>query len=165
MRLVRWGLTAVAAVLLAGVVVWVVGAQLPVEHRTAVTRIIPVDVESVWARIERVTAWPEWQAIEVEPVGEDSVRIRQQGETLVYRIERPAPRTLVTRIVSEGLPFGGQWTWTAAPTAAGATEVTIVEDGEVYDPVFRFFARFVFGHEQSLVTALDALEASFREQP
>lgn len=163
--LVRWGMVAVGVTVLAGVVLWVVGSRLPVEHRATLSRTIDGEVETVWARIEQVEGWPDWQDVEVDRIGEDSVRVRQEGETLLYRLERPAPRTLVTRIVSENLPFGGSWTWKAAGAGSGATVVTIVEDGEVYDPFFRFFARFVFGHEGSIRRALDALEASFHPAP
>ena len=45
------------------------------------------------------------------------------------------PRRFVTMIV--GHPdFGGTWTWTFEPTKGG-TRVTIREDGEVFDPLFR----------------------------
>lgn len=163
-RMLRWGGTGVAVLVVPVAVVWAVGSQLPVEHRASGTRTVPADIDLVWDRVEDVQGWPEWQELEVQPLGEDSARVRQDGETLLYRLERPAPRTLVTRIVGEDLPFGGAWTWSAAPAGDGTTEVTIVEDGEVYDPIYRFFSRYVFGHEASIRRALDALEASFADQ-
>ena len=161
MRAVRWGGVILGVPLLAGLGMWAVGSTLPVAHRASVTRVIEADPATVWSRIDDVAGWADWRDTEVEILGPDSVRIRMEGETLDYRVERPSLRTLVTRIVTPGLPFGGRWTWSARPVDDGATEVTIVEEGEVYDPIFRFFSRFVFGQESSIRAALDDLEASF----
>ena len=164
MRATRWvGLT-LAALLLLGAVIWGVGSMLPIQHRAAASRVLAADADSVWRRIDRVAEWPSWQDLTVELVAEDTVRVAQEGQVLLYHLDRTRPRTLVTAIVSPGLPFGGRWTWTVVPSASGSAVVTIVEDGEVYDPFFRFFGRFVFGHDRSIRAALDALEASFAER-
>jgi hypothetical protein len=34
--------------------------------------------------------------------------------------------------------------------AAGGTTLTVVERGEVYNPVFRFVSRYVIGHTRTL---------------
>ncbi len=64
----------------------------------------------------------------------------------------------VAAITDDTLPFGGRWTFDLSPEGAG-TRVRIVEDGEVRDPLYRFFARFVFGQTGSMIAWLDALEA------
>lgn len=64
-------------------------------------------------------------------------------------VEQHRPRRLVTAIVDQKLPFGGSWTYDFAPTAAGTT-LTVVERGEVYNPVFRFVSRYVVGHTRTL---------------
>jgi hypothetical protein len=38
--------------------------------------------------------------------------------------------------------------------------VTIREDGEVYNPVFRFASRFIIGHDATTRKYIAALEAS-----
>ena len=55
------------------------------------------------------------------------------------------------------MPFGGTWTYRLEPTASG-TRLTITEDGEIYNPTFRFVARFVLGYEGTMTRYLDALE-------
>jgi hypothetical protein len=64
-------------------------------------------------------------------------------------VEQDRPHRLVTKIVGEKLPFGGSWTYEFAP-AAGGTTLTVVERGEVYNPVFRFVSRYVIGHTRTL---------------
>ena len=59
------------------------------------------------------------------------------------------PSLLVARIADPKLPFGGTWTYRIAP-AAGGSDLTITEDGEVYNVFFRFMSRFVFGHHATM---------------
>ena len=47
------------------------------------------------------------------------------------------------------LPFGGTWTYEVQPDGTGSA-VTITEDGEVYNPIFRFVSRFFIGYEGTL---------------
>ena len=75
---------------------------------------------------------------------------------MTISIERSEPpRLLVTRI-EPGLPFGGTWTYELAPDAGGSV-LTITERGEVYNPIFRFMSRFIFGHDSTLAGYMAAL--------
>src|ERR1700687_4353203 len=56
---------------------------------------------------------------------------------------------LITRIVDRSLPFGGTWIYTLVPDG-GSTPFLIVEDGEVYNRVFRLISRFVVGHDSTI---------------
>jgi hypothetical protein len=67
------------------------------------------------------------------------------------------PRRLVTRIADEDLPFGGTWTYELEPLGA-STRVILTENGEVYNPIFRFVSRFLLGHDATMIVYLDALE-------
>jgi hypothetical protein len=72
------------------------------------------------------------------------------------RMERPS--LLVARIDSKDLAFGGTWTYRIAP-APGGSDLTITEDGEVYNVIFRFMSKFVFGQHATLDTYLKNLQA------
>lgn len=161
MKVVKWIGIVLAFLLAIFAMIRAVGARLPVEHRATVSATVAGDVDEVWRRIDGIHAWPTWRAVEVEILAEDSVRVREAGETILYRIERPGARILVTEIATPGLPFGGRWTWSVEPGPDGSSAVTITEDGEVYDPVFRFFSRYVFGHDGNIRRALEELQASF----
>jgi hypothetical protein len=62
----------------------------------------------------------------------------------------------VTRIVDE-TAFGGTWTMEITPTPSGS-RLTITERGEIYNPVFRALARFVFGYEGTIASCLAAAQ-------
>jgi hypothetical protein len=133
----RWISYLVAAVVLIGVIATIVGAMLPQAHTVSRTARIGMPPGALHTLIlEQVT----------EP------------QKYPVRIERNEPPSLiVTRIVGEKLPFGGTWTYRIAP-APGGSELTIMEDGEVYNPLFRFMSRFVFGHYATMDAFLKNLK-------
>lgn len=163
MKALKWLGLAVAGLIVVVVAIRAIGSRLPVQHQATVTRTVAADADAVWRRVDRIEEWPAWQDVTVEVLAEDSVRVRQAGQTLLYRVDRSRPRTLVTEIATPGLPFGGRWTWSVRSGERGSTIVSIVEDGEVYHPFFRFLSRFVFGHDSTIRAVMDALEASFEE--
>ena len=66
------------------------------------------------------------------------------------------------QVVSD-LPFGGTWTFELSPQGK-ESELRITEDGFVSNTLFRFLARFVFGHTGSMEGFLRQLGAKFGEQ-
>ena len=55
-------------------------------------------------------------------------------------------------------PSAGPGRMRIAPTASGST-LTITEHGEIYNPVFRFVARYVQGYTATIDNYLRALHA------
>jgi hypothetical protein len=79
-------------------------------------------------------------------------------------VEQLVPdRMLVGRIANTDLPFGGAWTYELTPAGEGLTTLRITEDGEVYNPIFRFVSRFVMGHEATMKQYLGAVGTRFAE--
>jgi len=69
---------------------------------------------------------------------------------------------MVTRILDTNLGYSGQWTYAFA-AENGGTRVTITEDGEVSNVIFRFMSRYVFGHTATLDTYLNSIAKRFGE--
>jgi hypothetical protein len=63
---------------------------------------------------------------------------------------------LKRRIASENVPYSATWTYLLRADG-GHTVVRIREDGEVYNPVFRFVSRFVIGQTRTMDAYLRAL--------
>lgn len=59
-------------------------------------------------------------------------------------------------INTANLPYSGSWTY-LLERSGGGTVVRITEDGEVYNPVFRFMSRFVLGQTRTMDAYLRAL--------
>jgi uncharacterized protein YndB with AHSA1/START domain len=144
---------------------YLVGAFLPARHSVTVTREVAATPDEVWAVITGVEDFPAWRpgvvrAESLEPIG-GWPAWREEGPdgTLTFAVAAVEPsRMLVTEIVDEGLPFGGRWTYTLEPTPTG-TEITITEDGFVYNPIYRIVSRFFVGYETTADTYLQALAA------
>jgi len=145
------------------VLIVVIGMLLPKNHTATVSQRIGASAEAVFATITNWNEFPAWRS------GLKSVAPRDDGgwiETSSHGvipfvvIESVNPSRLVTRIADPKLPFGGTWTWVLTPDAAGCV-VTITEDGEVFNPVFRFVSRFVLGYEGTMKTVLRDLQRKF----
>ena len=161
----RWIVYAVAALALMVAIVVIIGALLPKAHsasRTARIALPPEALYTVLSDVGQYAAWrkdvkslerlpdrdgrPAW----VEDVG---------GMKIPMYFERMEPPSLlVARIADPKLAFGGTWTYRIAP-AAGGSDLTITEDGEVYNVFFRFMSRFVFGHHATMDGFIKHLQA------
>ena len=149
-----WILLAVLAALV--LIVLVVGALLPAAHTVARRVQLPRPPAAVFTAITEAATQPGWRpglkSVEALPPSGDKRCYREVLDfgpiDLRVEVEEPGHR-LITRIVTEGSPFGGTWTFLLKPTADG-TELSITEHGEVYNVVFRFLSRFVFGHTATI---------------
>jgi hypothetical protein len=150
------------------VVMAAVGAMLPRGHHVARKAGFHVAPEVLYAVLAGA---PDWRT-GVKGYGElpdQDGRKRWWEEDIHHHkityelVEAKPPERLVTRIAQPGLPFGGGWTFEIKPLANGGAEVRIQEDGEIYNPIFRFMARFLFGYTGSIETYLRDLGAKFGE--
>ena len=151
-------------VLLLAVVI--VGWRLPVAHMATSTVTLDASPESVFAVISTPENYPSWRSDvkKVDVTTEKGVtRFREDGSNgpILFEItERVSPRRFVTRIADKSLPFGGRWIYEITPTAAGS-ELRITEEGEVYNPFFRFVSRFIMGHTATIDAYLAAVKKRF----
>jgi hypothetical protein len=165
MRSILW---IVAAVAIAGVVIVIVGYSLPKGHTATGSLQLAQPPEAVYARLADVERYPSWRPGVKELVrqpdrdGRPAWIENAGGMKIPLYFERMEPPSLlVARIADPSLPFGGTWTYRIAP-APGGSRVTITEDGEVYNPFFRFMSRFVFGYNATLDEFVKNLEAAGR---
>jgi uncharacterized protein YndB with AHSA1/START domain len=161
LRTVAW---IVGVLLTLGLAVTAIGWALPVGHvasRTATLAAPPAQVFDIVARVDAYhTWWNEVSRVEMLPAANSRTRFRQETSTggiVIEVTEQAPPSRFVTRIADPDQPFGGTWTWEISPEAAG-TRVTITERGEIYNPLFRFMARFVFGYTGTMESVLAALQ-------
>lgn len=98
-----------------------------------------------------------WEAVPSADGREFVRETTPSGETVTYElVDSVPPRLLKRRIATENLPYSGTWTYSLELNGAN-TLVRITEDGEVYNPVFRFMSRFVLGHTRTMDAYLRAL--------
>jgi len=150
----KWLLIVVLS--LAGMLILIVaiGVLLPQKHHVSRTIALNQPAETVW---DLISGPPKWRSdirnYQELPAHEGHRMWREtdkHGQTITYQaIELFPPRRLVVRIADPGLPFGGTWIYEVTP-GDHACSLTITEDGEVYNPLFRFVSRFFIGHTATI---------------
>ena len=138
-------------------VVVAIGYSLPVKHRAQGEATFNARPDSVFSLITNVEAFPSWRAgvksTERLPPRDGKQRFREVSKngTISYLIETlDPPRRMVTRIDDKSLPFGGSWTYEVAPVGSTQSTLRITEEGEIYNPVFRFVSRFIMGYDGTI---------------
>ena len=148
------------------IVAAVIGAMLPQKHHASRKARYRATPEALYAVI---AGPPDWRTgVKSFGVLPEKNGRKQWWEEDTHRqkityelVEDAPPRRLATRIVEPGLPFGGAWTFEIAPADGGGSDVRITEDGEIYNVIFRFMARFFFGYTASIETYLRDLATKF----
>jgi hypothetical protein len=146
----------------------IVGALLPPGHsatRRSRFRVAPDALYAVLA------GPPDWRSgVKSFGVLPDEEGRKRWWEEDSYRhkitfemVEDRPPERMVVRIAEKGLPFSGMWTFEITPAPGGGSELSIREDGEIYNVMFRFLARFVFGYTGSIERYFKDLGAKFGE--
>jgi hypothetical protein len=156
--MLKWTALIVVALIVLVALVALIGTFLPKGHRVSRTVVYSAPPESVYAAITDFAKFPEWRSgiktVDIISNGEGGTRFREDGPhgTITYKVEerRPGSR-LVTRIDDPSLPFGGKWTLDVR-AVPGGSELTITEDGEVYNPIFRVMSKLVFSPYDTIDT-------------
>jgi uncharacterized protein YndB with AHSA1/START domain len=149
-------------------VVALLGARLPVSHVATRSVVIAAPPTDIFAAISDFSSASSWRGdVKSMSVTTDSAtgRLRvtevSSSGTMTMEVEQVMPpMRLVTRIVGDGLPYGGAWAYRLEPQGS-STRVTITEHGEVYHPVFRFISNYLIGHTGTLETYLTNLGRKF----
>jgi len=164
----KWVILIVALIALAIAVASAVGAMLPVKHRVSRKARFHQPPHAIYSVISGPPDWrPDVKASGPLPDvnGRKSWWERDShGRKIAYELVEDSPSRRVTRIAGENLPFGGVWTIEIAPASPTDSEIRVTEDGEVYNVIFRFLSRYVFGHAGTIEGYLRNLGAKFGEQ-
>lgn len=156
--MMKWILLVIGGLAALGAVTAAVGYVLPKGHKASRTQTYGAPPDAVFGAITEVRRYPEWRSdvkqIEVLPDDGKGLLFREKGGNgdVLFRFESmERPRRLVTRIADPSLPFGGTWTYELQPSGAG-TALTITEDGEVYNPIFRVMQKLFFSPYKTIDT-------------
>src|ERR1051325_22890 len=159
----------VAGLLVLVGIVALIGSGLPKTRVASASIRLRRSPQGVDAVVRDFNSAPKWRAdvksVEVEAPQGGPVRFREEGKhgAVNYELVEDVPaQRMVTRIRDTDLGYAGQWTYSFVPENGG-TRVTIREDGEVSNVIFRFMSRYVFGQTSTIDTYLTSLAAHFGE--
>ena len=160
--MLKWIIVVIFLLLVAVGLVAILGSQLPEQHVASRNAQFRQSPQQVWDIISGSPNWrPEvtgYELLSPDP-HRKWIEYGQHGQKMTFEVvDSNPPHKLVTRIADPHLPFGGSWTYEIAPTATGSS-LTITEHGEIYNPVFRFVARYLQGYTGTMDKYLKALHA------
>jgi len=164
----RWVLYGVIVLVGLAAVIFLIGLMLPATHEVSRSVVLGNPPDEIWAVITDFASNPSWRD-DIQRVSRLSDREgrpvwREEskgGDVIPYEtIESRPPSRLVRRIADPSLPFGGTWTIDLAPEGA-RTRVTITENGEVRNAIFRFVSVVILGHTTYIDKYLIALGRRF----
>jgi hypothetical protein len=147
----------VLVVLCAVVVIFIMGARLPVEHLASVSSTIAAPQAQVWQLIEDVNKQPTWRTglVRIEHVS--TINGRQCWTEVQNHMSMPLcevavqpPAMRVVTIASASLPFGGTWTYELQAIDANSTHLVITENGVTNPAFFRFIGHYIY-HEDTMI--------------
>lgn len=145
-----------------------IGMLLPKRHVVSMSATYSKSPEQLSALITGPQSWrPDVasESSETNSAGELlSLETDRRGRTIRYQVSVIQPsREFRRRITNRDLPYAGTWRYVLQPIGA-KTKVTVTEEGEVYNPAFRFIARFVMGYNKSIREYLIALGQASGEE-
>ena len=159
-----WLIALLAVLVLIGILVLGIGSMLPKEHHVTRRAHINRSPTEIWEVLTDFAGQPEWR-MDVRSVKRLSDQNGRQAwqETdkrgrpwIIETVESVAPRRLVRRIANVNSVFGGTWTYEIGEYGE-VTAMTITEDGEVYNPYFRFISKFIIGQTGTIDSYLKSL--------
>jgi uncharacterized protein YndB with AHSA1/START domain len=147
-----------------------IGSMLPARHVVARSILLHRSPQDVYATVRDFGSHPKWRAdvkrIEVEASQGGPVYFREEGKhgSVNYELVEDVPaQRMVTRIRDTDLGYSGEWTYLFTPEN-GDTRLTIRENGEVSNVLFRFMSRYFFGQTSTIDAYLTSLAKHFGEE-
>jgi hypothetical protein len=156
----------VGGVLLLAGIMALIGSMLPKTHVASRSILLHRTPQDIYAVVRDFGSAPKWRADVKRIEVETPVYFREVGKhgTVNYELVEDVPaQKMVTRIRDTDLGYSGQWTYSFTPENSG-TRVTIREDGEVSNVLFRFMSRYVFGQTSTIDSYLTSLAKHFGEE-
>lgn len=167
MKKLKFLAIAVAVLLFLLALMYGIGNLMPQSHTATRSQSFSTSQNQLWGLITNYPEYVNWRS-DVEKVELiDSVTWREyysHGDALTFQeVEKDSLIYLKTEIVDKNLPFGGHWEYTLLAKDENTTWVEITENGEVYNPLFRFINGVFMDQTATIQTFLNDLELEVKE--
>ncbi len=162
--MIRWAIIAVGLIIGMVAVVWIIGATLPRKHTVSVSKRFETPAETLFKAAIDIDGWPKWRSGVDEVIHLDGPGFRAEtisgDDRLAFDFDVDFKQLRMTsNIITEDIPFGGEWIIQVEAIAPKQSRITITENGFVDPPIWRFFSKFLIGHKRTAQQFLDDLDA------
>lgn len=148
----KWIVIILIAIVAIIALIYMIGYFMPVKHQSTIVTEFETSPAHAWSLITDYKSYSSWRRglKNVIPIDATHWTEVSANGTIHYEGEVLRPNEVfVIHITNKDLPFGGYWNFHLKPLG-NITELTITEHGEVYNPVFRFMSKYVFGYDATL---------------
>jgi hypothetical protein len=158
---------------IAGVIVYTIGARLPVNHTVSVTGVVLASPDKVYARIADVANGAAWRpAVKSVTVlhpdqGRDHwVESLGHGQTMTFlAIRSEPPMRREVRLDDPNASYGGTWTYELSQgPSPDTTTLQITEAGFIKPPIYRFVMAHIMGPTSNLDQYMKDMQAAAGKQ-
>lgn len=162
----KWLIIVLVVLILLVSILYLIGRMMPVKHTARVTQAFKSAPDVIWKIISDPGDYTSWRS-GIKKIELIDARTWKEtsghGDNIQFHAEVEQPgRLMVVKIMNTDLPFGGSWTYELTPVAQG-TELSITENGEVYNPFFRVMSKYIFGHDTTIKTYMKDLKSKLKE--
>jgi Polyketide cyclase / dehydrase and lipid transport len=158
----KWILITIALLIAISLLIYLIGYLMPVKHTATISHHFSNPPSEIWKTVTSFGEYTTWRkdVKKVEAMDNQNWNeLSSHGDNVHYSMEKiEEEKRLVTRIMSKDLPYGGFWTFELKADGNG-TQLQITESGEVYNPLFRFMSKYIFGHDGTLKNYIKNLES------
>ena len=170
----KWIAIVLGVVAVLVLIVVLIGASLPKSHVAVRSAAVHKPAAEVWNAVTDVSSAAGWrtdiESTEMLSASNGRIAWREIGkngavsyEGEMVRAPKPGvPGRFISRITDKSLPYGGEWIIDVVVAGDGSV-VTVTENGEVYNPLFRFVSRYIMGYTATIDGYLRALGHHFGE--
>lgn len=155
----------IVVVAIAGVVLFALGKNVPVEHEATGAIDVSASAQDAFALIDNIADQPSWNVgvtgVEMLPErnGLQTCRVRMGRNSFVLvRTKFDPPREIERTIADDRAMFSGTWRYNVTPNAGGC-EVRLKEVGRIPSPIPRATMKYLFGYHVNVNKHLNAIGA------
>ena len=168
----RWMFILGGVILGLPLLAYVAGLFIPRDHVASSSIVLDKTPDAVWALVSDFAQSAKWRAditkVRMDPPVDGKVRFTEsgtQGDVQFEVISQQPPFRQSVRVVDEGQPFGGVWTWQldSVDTPAPKTRVTLTEAGFIKSPIFRTMGKLFYSPTDTMDSYLIALARALGE--
>lgn len=160
----KWILIIIGIIICLILIIYLIGLLLPVKHTAIISEVIPANTKQVWDKLTQIEKFPSWRKSlnKVEIINNSEwIEISKRNRIPMKITGQTLDNKLVYAINSKDLAFGGEWIYMLQPKG-DSTVLMITENGEVYNPIFRFISKFIIGHSATMRNYMSDLRKSFQ---
>jgi len=163
----KWTLIIIGAIVFLILIILIIGKLLPVKHTAVVKKEFKIDKTTLWKTIRNFEKYAEWRTSikNIETINSTSwTEVVTKGDKITFGITQEEPNMKLTaKILGDNLPFGGQWTFEISDSNKQII-LQITENGEVYNPIYRFIGHFFMDNSATIKKYMADLENLFNRK-